>query len=160
MLFLKPIELFSIWIILADFYVNIADDELCYCVRVKELICKFFSYIFYIILYAIFVIGRRFCYYCSYWYSWWNRVSFQRYCCGFFWRGRTYLFLLEYLGQGFIAILTLKATFCWSTPSNTPTTKNWGQTKNLGPIYLGSHRTKFQLIWLKNGWVMILSLGM
>ena len=31
----------------------------------KELICKFFSFNLYIILNAIFVIGRRFCY-CSY----------------------------------------------------------------------------------------------
>ena len=29
--------------------------------------------------------------------------------------------LLEYLGQGSVAILTLKAIFCWSTPSNTTT---------------------------------------
>ena len=49
---LKPVELFSILIILADFKlnVNIADDEHCFCVRGKELICKFFSYILYIFL--------------------------------------------------------------------------------------------------------------
>ena len=54
---LKQVELFSIWIILADFklYVNIADDEHCFCVRGKELICKFFSYILYIFLIVTFV---------------------------------------------------------------------------------------------------------